>query len=667
MIPELGYISLTIALGLSILLCIYPLWGAYTNNLRLMRAAPALAIGQCVFVFLSYAALVYASLTDDFTLVYIASNSSSSLPWYYKITSTWGGHEGAMLLWVVMQAGWTALVSISSKSLPWPLRARVLGVLGFLGVGFMLYTLLMSSPFESLLPYYPIEGRDLNPLLQDPGMIIHPPLLYMGYVGLSVTFSFAIAALLTGKLDNTWAKWSRPWTVSAWLFLTLGIALGSWWAYSELGWGGWWFWDPVENASLMPWLIATALIHSLAATEKRGVFKSWTVLLAIAGFSFSLLGTFIVRSGVLVSVHAFATDPGRGMFILGFLGIVVGGSLALYALRASAVSSVGRYRLFSREVALWFNNILLCVATLIVLLGTLLPLVHKELGMGSISIGEPFFNEMFSYLLVPFAFALGVAPLLRWKQNKFNALKNKLAIIAVISLTITVSWLYSSYDSVKTITFLAVLLAVWITVSTLFDIVEKATKQASILIGFKQFTNSYWAMVTGHFGFACVIMSVALTSAYSVERDVRMHPGEQITLNEYEYHFDGIKEIVGANYTGHAAVVSIHKEGEKVSELHAEKRLYNVGMQFMTEAAIDASLGRDLYVALGEQLNDGAWALRIYHKPYIRWMWLGGLIMAFAGLLILFDKRYRGASKALQKQDEKNIASQPIASGEASS
>ena len=430
MIPEIGYFSLTLAMVLSVLLCIFPLWGAHTGNLRLMRAAPSLAIGQFAFVLISFAALIYASLTDDFTVSYVAYHSSSTLPWYYKITSTWGGHEGAILLWLVMQAGWTAAVAARSKSLPWVLRARVLGVLGFLGVGFMMYTLLLSSPFERLLPYFPVEGRDLNPLLQDPGMIIHPPLLYMGYVGLSVAFSFAIAALLTGKLDNTWAKWSRPWTMTAWGFLGLGLTIGSWWAYSELGWGGWWFWDPVENAALMPWLVATALLHSLSVTEKRGIFKSWTVLLAIAAFSLSLLGTFIVRSGIIVSVHAFATDPDRGLFILAFLGVVVGGGLALYAMRVSQVHSEGRYKLVSREVALWLNNIFLVVATLIVMLGTLLPMVHKEMGLGSISIGEPFFNKMFAIILVPFAILMGIGPLLRWKQNKWAFLQNKILMVS---------------------------------------------------------------------------------------------------------------------------------------------------------------------------------------------------------------------------------------------
>ncbi|KZN65158.1 heme lyase subunit CcmF [Pseudoalteromonas luteoviolacea CPMOR-1] len=641
MIPEIGYFALVLAMALSLLLCIFPLWGAYTGNLRLMRAAPSLALGQCLFVLFSFGILIYITLTDDFTVAYVAHHSSSTLPWYYKVTSTWGGHEGAILLWLVMQSSWTALVALMSKSLPWVLRARVLGVLGFLGVGFMLYTLWMSSPFERLLPYFPVEGRDLNPLLQDPGMIIHPPLLYMGYVGLSVSFSFAIAALLTGKLDNTWAKWSRPWTMVAWAFLTLGITIGSWWAYAELGWGGWWFWDPVENASLMPWLVATALLHSLAVTEKRGVFKSWTVLLAIAAFSLCLLGTFIVRSGIIVSVHAFATDPDRGLYILSFLAVVVGGSLALYAARVSQVHSEGRYRFASREVALWLNNIFLVVATLIVLLGTLLPMIHKELGLGSISIGVPFFNQMFAILIVPFALLLGIAPMLRWKQNKLSPLAKKWLVNVALSLVATAAWLFSSYEQVSALTFMATALAVWIVFSTIADLLQKVSLQASVSEGFKRLGLSYWAMVFGHIGLAFVVASVTLTSAYSVERAVAMKPGDIATLNEYQYRFDGVKEIRGPNYSGHAGVVTVLKNDELVTELYAEKRLYDIGMQFMTEAAIDDGFFRDLYLALGEQMSQGAWSLRIYHKPYVRWMWLGGILISLAGFIVLADKRYR--------------------------
>ncbi len=544
-----------------------------------------------------------------------------------------------------MQSTWTALVAMMSKSLPWVLRARVLGVLGFLGVGFMLYTLWMSSPFERLLPYYPVEGRDLNPLLQDPGMIIHPPLLYMGYVGLSVSFAFAIAALMTGKLDNTWAKWSRPWTMAAWAFLSLGITIGSWWAYSELGWGGWWFWDPVENASLMPWLVATALLHSLSVTEKRGVFKSWTVLLAITAFSLCLLGTFIVRSGIIVSVHAFATDPDRGLYILAFLALVVGGSLTLYALRVSEVKSEGRYQFASREVSLWLNNIFLVVAMLIVLLGTLLPMIHKELGLGAISIGVPFFNKMFSILIVPFALLLGIGPMLRWKQNKLNTLFPKWTINVVLAIIITAAWLFGGYDHVAPLTFMGTALAVWIFLATATDLLQKVASQATIPEGIKRLGLSYWAMVLGHIGFGFVIAGVTLTSAYSVERSVSMKPGEIATLNEYEYRFEGVNVISGPNYSGHAGEVTVLKEGKKVVLLHAEKRRYNVGMQFMTEAAIDDGFFRDLYLALGEELNNGAWALRIYHKPYVRWMWLGGLLISFAGFIVLADKRYRRSSR----------------------
>ncbi|MDW7549995.1 heme lyase CcmF/NrfE family subunit [Pseudoalteromonas sp. McH1-7] len=651
MIPEIGYFALVLAMSLSLLLCIFPLWGAYTGNLRLMKAAPSLAIGQCILVVFSFLVLIYITLMDDFTVAYVAHHSSSSLPWYYKITSTWGGHEGAILLWLVMQSVWTMLVAVMSKSLPWVLRARVLGVLGFLGVGFMLYTLWMSSPFERLLPYFPVEGRDLNPLLQDPGMIIHPPLLYMGYVGLSVSFSFAIAALLTGKLDNTWAKWSRPWTMAAWGFLTLGITIGSWWAYSELGWGGWWFWDPVENASLMPWLVATALLHSLSVTEKRGVFKSWTVLLAITAFSLCLLGTFIVRSGIIVSVHAFATDPDRGLFILSFLAVVVGGSLALYATRVSQVYSEGRYQFISREVTLWVNNIFLVVATLIVLLGTLLPMIHKELGLGSISIGVPFFNQMFAILTVPFAILLGIAPMLRWKQNKMPPLVKKWVVLLVATLVITTAWLFSSFEVVAPLTFVATALAVWIFIATATDLFSKVSVHSSLTVGLKKLGLSYWAMVLGHVGIAFVIASVTLTSAYSVERSVSMKPGETAMLNEYEYRFDGVKEIRGPNYGGHAGVVTVFKDGEKVTKLYAEKRRYDIGMQFMTEAAIDDGFFRDLYLALGEPLSAGAWSLRIYHKPYVRWMWLGGLLISFAGFIVLADKRYRGRVKKPQQQE----------------
>ncbi|GEK10862.1 MULTISPECIES: heme lyase CcmF/NrfE family subunit [Pseudoalteromonas] len=651
MIPEIGYFALVLAMSLSLLLCIFPLWGAYTGNLRLMKAAPSLAIGQCILVVFSFLVLIYITLMDDFTVAYVAHHSSSSLPWYYKITSTWGGHEGAILLWLVMQSVWTMLVAVMSKSLPWVLRARVLGVLGFLGVGFMLYTLWMSSPFERLLPYFPVEGRDLNPLLQDPGMIIHPPLLYMGYVGLSVSFSFAIAALLTGKLDNTWAKWSRPWTMAAWGFLTLGITIGSWWAYSELGWGGWWFWDPVENASLMPWLVATALLHSLSVTEKRGVFKSWTVLLAITAFSLCLLGTFIVRSGIIVSVHAFATDPDRGLFILSFLAVVVGGSLALYATRVSQVYSEGRYQFISREVTLWVNNIFLVVATLIVLLGTLLPMIHKELGLGSISIGVPFFNQMFAILTVPFAILLGIAPMLRWKQNKMPPLVKKWVVLLFATLVITTAWLFSSFEVVAPLTFVATALAVWIFIATATDLFSKVSVHSSLTVGLKKLGLSYWAMVLGHVGIAFVIASVTLTSAYSVERSVSMKPGETAMLNEYEYRFDGVKEIRGPNYGGHAGVVTVFKDGEKVTKLYAEKRRYDIGMQFMTEAAIDDGFFRDLYLALGEPLSAGAWSLRIYHKPYVRWMWLGGLLISFAGFIVLADKRYRGRVKKPQQQE----------------
>jgi cytochrome c-type biogenesis protein CcmF len=427
----------------------------------------------------------------------------------------------------------------------------------------------------------------------------------------------------------------------AWGFLTLGITIGSWWAYSELGWGGWWFWDPVENASLMPWLISTALLHSLAVTEKRGGFKSWTVLLAITAFSLCLLGTFIVRSGIIVSVHAFATDPGRGLFILSFLGLVVGGSLLLYAVRIGKVKSEGQYKLVSREVAIWSNNIFLVVATLIVLLGTLLPMIHKELGLGSISVGVPFFNQMFAFLIVPFALLIGVAPMLRWKQNKLSKLNKQWGMLFLMAVLMTSIWLFSNYEHVSFMTFLATMLAIWICFGTFTDIYKKFESSKGLMKGFRRLGASYWAMVFGHVGIAFVIAGVTLTSAYSVDRSVSMKPGEVVQLNEYRYRFEGVKEIRGPNYGGHAGVVTVVKDDEVITSLYAEKRLYDIGMQFMTEAAIDAGFFRDLYLALGEQLSEGAWSIRIYHKPYVRWMWLGGIFISLAGFIVFMDKRYR--------------------------
>ncbi|MCY7294400.1 heme lyase CcmF/NrfE family subunit [Alteromonas sp. a30] len=648
MIAELGHFSLVLALLVSMLMSIYPLWGAHTGNQMYMAMARPLSVGLFLFTAIAFACLTYSFVTDDFTLSYVAHNSNSLLPIQYKYTAVWGGHEGSFLLWVLMFSGWTFAVSLFSKAIPQEMVARVLGILGVVAVGFYLFIIIASNPFESLLPFYPVDGRDLNPLLQDIGMIIHPPMLYMGYVGFSVAFAFALAALLSGQLDSVWARWARPWTQAAWAFLSIGIALGSWWAYYELGWGGWWFWDPVENASFMPWLIGTALLHSLAVTEKRKLFKSWTILLAIAAFSLSLLGTFLVRSGILISVHSFASDPERGLFILALLVTVIGGSLLLYGLRASQLKSVGRYGLVSREVMLFGNNVLLSAATLVVLLGTLLPLVHKELGMGSISIGEPFFNQMFTVLIVPFAFLMGVGPLSRWKKQNLVDLRNQLVMAFIIAILGALAINYS-YDSLATITLLGSFLSIWIAVSTIFEILQRTGNQFS-LSSLGKLSRSHWGMVLGHLGFAISIMGIAVTSHFTTEMEVRMSEGETVALSGYNFTFKGIVSIEGQNYSGHAGIVDIHKDGDFVSSLRAEKRFYSVQRSTMTEAGIDSNLSRDLFVALGEQLKDGSWALRLYVKPLVTWIWIGAFIMAFGAFLSMADKRYRLSKFATRKK-----------------
>ena len=641
MIPELGNFALYIAFALSLLLSVFPLIGLRKNNIYLMQLAPNLTLGLFGFTLIAFLALVYAFLTDDFTVLNVAQNSNSNLPGQYKFAASFGSHEGSFLLWLLMQSGWACAVAIWSRSLPAEMRARILMVIGWICVGFYAYIITASNPFDRTLPYFPVDGRDLNPLLQDVGMIIHPPLLYMGYVGLSITFSFAIAALLSGNLDSTWAKWSRPWTAAAWGFLTLGITIGSWWAYSELGWGGWWFWDPVENASFMPWLIATALLHSLAVSEKRNAFKSWTVFLAIAAFSLSLLGTFLVRSGVIVSVHAFATDPARGVFILTLAAMVIGGSLMLYSVKAANIKSVGRFSMFSREAMLWCNNVLLVAGTIIVFMGTLLPLVHKEIGLGTISIGEPFFNQMFTYLIVPFALLLGVAPLVRWKQDKVDKFVKGPLLAVVASLVLAFIWLKLEFTQVKPLAYLGTVLFLWIVLHTRQELQLTVSK-----LGWRKLPMSHLAMVLGHIGIAFVIAGAALTSQYSTQRDVKMNTGDSAALSGYLFRFDGIRDIDGPNYRGWAADIRIFQGEELEAELLAEKRFYPVQRNTMTEAAIDDGFFRDVYVSLGENLPDGSWALRLYVKPYVRWIWLGGIIVSLGGALVLFDRRYRGKSMA---------------------
>ncbi len=640
MVPELGHFSLILAFCMSLILGTLPIFGAYRGYSSWIAVARPTAYAQFLFMALSYGCLTYSCLTHDFSVKYIATNSNTSLPVIYLISGVWGAHEGSLLLWGLVLTIWTALVARFSKSIPEATVARVLGVMGLVGIGFLLFLLFTSNPFERLFPA-PLEGRDLNPLLQDPGLAIHPPMLYMGYVGFSVAFAFAIAALLEGRLDTAWARWSRPWTNMAWTFLTLGIALGSWWAYYELGWGGWWFWDPVENASFMPWLVGTALIHSLAATEKRGVFKTWTVLLAIFAFSLSLLGTFLVRSGVLTSVHAFASDPTRGLFILVFLALVVGGSLTLYAVRAPSVKSSTSFEFVSKESVILLNNLLLVVTAASILLGTLYPLVIDALGMGKISVGPPYFNAVFVPLMAPLAIAVGVGMLLRWKKDSLSqlALRVRWFIAASIVGGLLLPLLMPFYSWAAA---LGITLALWTVAMTVLAFIERLGVKGWSWQRIKAIPSGFYGMTFAHLGIAVFVIGITLTSVYSVEKDVRLAPDETIDMSGYIFEFHGVQQNKGPNYVAQQAFVTVTYKGQEVAKLEPQKRVYQVKTMPMTEAAIDAGLFRDLFVAIGEPLGDkGAWSLRIYYKAFIRWIWLGALFMAAGGLLAACDKRYR--------------------------
>ncbi|MBC0852661.1 heme lyase CcmF/NrfE family subunit [Pantoea stewartii] len=645
MMPELGSFLLCLGVALALLLSVYPLWGAWRQDARLMGMARPLAVGLFGCVAGAFGLLVWAFIVNDFTVSYVVNNSNSLLPVYYRIAATWGAHEGSLLLWVLLLSGWTLAVAIFSRGMPQDALARVLAVMGMITLGFLLFIILTSNPFSRTLPDFPVDGRDLNPMLQDIGLIFHPPLLYMGYVGFSVAFAFAIASLMAGRLDTAWARWSRPWTTAAWLFLTIGIVLGSAWAYYELGWGGWWFWDPVENASFMPWLAGTALMHSLAVTEKRGTFKAWTVLLAITAFSLSLLGTFLVRSGVLVSVHAFASDPARGMFILAFLVIVIGSSLLLYALKGGQVRSRVQNALWSRESFLLGNNVLLIAAMLVVLLGTLLPLVHKQLGLGSISVGQPFFNTLFSWLMAPLALMLGIGPLVRWRRDEPQKLVRRLLLALVVTLLASVLLPWWLQDRVEAMTVVGLLMAVWIIVLTLMELHERATHRHSFFTGLRHLSRSHWGMVLGHLGVGVTVIGIAFSTQYSVERDVRMKAGDSVDIHRYHFVFRHVQDLQGPNYSGGVAVIDVTRDGQPEAMLYAEKRFYSAARTMMTEAAIDGGFTRDLYAALGEELDDGSWAVRIYYKPFVRWIWFGGLFMAAGGLLCLLDPRYRARKK----------------------
>lgn len=650
MMPEIGSFLLCLALGLALLLSVYPLWGAQRDDARLMALARPLASGLFLCIAAAFLVLVHAFVVNDFTVGYVAANSNTLLPVYYRIAATWGAHEGSLLLWVLLLSSWTLLVAIFSRGMPQDALARVLAVMGMINLGFLLFIILTSNPFTRTLPDFPIDGRDLNPMLQDIGLIFHPPLLYMGYVGFSVAFAFAIASLMAGRLDTAWARWSRPWTTAAWVFLTIGIVLGSAWAYYELGWGGWWFWDPVENASFMPWLAGTALMHSLAVTEKRGTFKAWTVLLAITAFSLSLLGTFLVRSGVLVSVHSFASDPARGMFILAFLVIVIGSSLLLYAIKGGQVRSRVQNETWSRESFLLGNNVLLIAAMLVVLLGTLLPLVHKQLGLGSISVGEPFFNTMFSWLMAPFALMLGIGPLVRWRRDEPQKLWRRLALALVVTLAAAILLPWLLQDRIEAMTVVGLLMSVWIIVLTLMELHERATHRHSFVRGLRHLSRSHWGMVLGHLGVGVTVIGIAFSTQYSVERDVRMKAGDSVDIHRYHFVFRDVHNLQGPNYSGGVGIIDVSRDGKPEAVLHAEKRFYTAARTMMTEAAIDGGFTRDLYAALGEELDNGSWAVRIYYKPFVRWIWFGGVFMAVGGLFCLLDPRYRSRKKAAREE-----------------
>jgi len=642
MVPELGHFALILALCLAVALVVLPAAGVFRRSELLMQSARPLALGLWVMTSVAFAVLAQAFLNDDFSVAIVAAQSNSELPWFYKFAAVWGGHEGSLLLWMWILSAWCVAVAIFSRQLPLDMLARVLCVMGAVAVGFLLFMLLTSNPFGRLLPNPPAEGSDLNPLLQDPGMVIHPPMLYFGYVGFSVAFAFAIAALWSGKLDAAWARWSRPWSMVAWLFLTIGIALGSWWAYSVLGWGGWWFWDPVENASFMPWLVGTALIHSLAVTDKRGVFKSWTVLLAIFAFSLSLLGTFLVRSGVLTSVHSFAADPTRGIFILVFLGVVIGSSLTLYALRAPTVANKTDYSWLSREIFLLGNNILLLVAALSVLSGTLFPLIVDSLHLGKYSVGPPYFNAVFVPLMSILLVFMGIGPSNNWKRSRADELWRRLLPALLASLIVGFAFPFAYRGQFHWGVVLTVCLASWVIFTTVVDLRNKLRNANGWSAGLRRLTPAYYGMLIAHIGFAVSVLGVGLTTAYTEERDLRVAVGEHAQLAGYDFLFSGTESTRGPNYSAERGLIVVARDGKQLAELHPEKRRYNARRdQVMTEADIDAGLFRDIYVALGEPLENGAWAVRLHYKPFVRWIWLGGLLMALGGGLTVCDGRYR--------------------------
>ncbi|HUG99235.1 MAG TPA: heme lyase CcmF/NrfE family subunit [Gammaproteobacteria bacterium] len=641
MIPELGHVALVMALCLAVTQSFFGLAGPIFDKPSWSAVAKPVSIGHFVFVCIAYAGLTYAFIQNDFSVAYVAGHSNSGLPFMYRIAAVWGGHEGSMLLWILMLAAWGALLGVFTRRIPLQTAAKVLGVMGVVSVAFMWFTLATSNPFDRLIPA-PMDGRDLNPLLQDPGLVIHPPMLYMGYVGFAVAFSFAIAAMIEGKLDSQWARWIRPWTAAAWAFLTIGIALGSWWAYYELGWGGWWFWDPVENASFMPWLIGTALLHSLAVTERRGLFKGWTLLLAVSAFSLSLLGTFLVRSGVLVSVHAFATDPARGLFILAMLVFFIGGALALYAWRAPQLAQKGGFAPLSRETFLLANNMLFVVATLLVLFGTLYPLFLDGLGLGKISVGPPYFNLVFVIPTLPLVLLMGMGMHSTWKKTDWSQLKGKLwpfALATVLFTAIVPLIVYGQFGVMK---FIGLTLGVWVMAVAFIDPVRYLLRKHSL----RGYSRTMLAMCIAHFGIGLFVIGVTMVETYGIARDIGMKPGDVAQVDDYSFTFVGTRNVEGPNYSAVRGEVIVEKDGERVTVLYPEKRTYRVQQNPMTEAAIHPRIRRDLFVAMGEPLGQGAWSMRIQYKPFIRLIWLGALVMAFAAFFGISDRRYRVRSEA---------------------
>jgi cytochrome c-type biogenesis protein CcmF len=631
MIPEFGHYALILALCVAMIQGVLPLLGAYQGRREwLMLARPA---AQTVFLLLAIAfvTLAWSFYINDFSVLYVAEHSNSQLPTIYRFGAVWGGHEGSLLLWIFLLATWTFLVAQLSKALDEFMVARVIGVLGLVITGLLLFVLTTSSPFERLIPAAP-DGRSLNPLLQDPGLVFHPPMLYMGYVGFSVAFAFAIASLLSGRLDAAWARWSRPWTTAAWIFLTLGIALGSWWAYYELGWGGWWFWDPVENASFIPWLVGTALLHSLAVTEKRGGFKSWTVLLAISAFSLSLLGTFLVRSGVLTSVHAFATDPKRGVFILIFLVLVVGSSLVLYAWRAPKSSIGGKFSLTSRETFILLGNVFLVVSAASVLLGTLYPLLIDALHLGKISVGPPYFNSVFVPIMIPLLVLMGVGPWTSWKNSSLISVIKRLWLAAVVAVlaAVVIPAIMGEFTWLSSLGFL---LAFWVIASGVLQVIRQAKAGKP--------TRSFIGMQVAHLGIAVFVIGVTMVGAYQEEKDVRMLAGETVSVGGYQIQLQAVNAVPGPNYKAMQGTFLLTRNGKLEATMYPEKRSYFSSTMPMTEAAIDVGLTRDIYVSLGEELEDKAWAVRVYYKPFVDWIWGGCLLMALGGFLAMSDKRYR--------------------------